>query len=129
MHCFYYSTYFLLFSLTCCIISLCFIYIYIYIYIYIKLINFLYIYIIIIIIINIISATLSYQNCVITPGCRLMRTGYCTCFHTLYEEKYIYIYIKLINFWYMYILLLSTLAFSWTGIINLIMNQIIHLKS
>ena len=32
------------------------------------------------------STALSYQNCVITPGWRLMRAGYRTCFHTLYNE-------------------------------------------
>ena len=45
------------------------------------------------------SIALSYRNCVITPGWRLMRTWYRTCFHTLYDENiYIYIYI------YIYIL-------------------------
>ena len=33
------------------------------------------------------SIALSYQNCVITPRWRLMRTWYCTYFHTLYDEK------------------------------------------
>ena len=33
------------------------------------------------------STALSYRNCVITPGWRLMRTWYRTCFHALYEEK------------------------------------------
>ena len=32
------------------------------------------------------STALSYQNCVITPGWRLMRTWYHMCFHT-YDEK------------------------------------------
>ena len=32
---------------------------------------------------------------VITPGWRLMRTWYRTCFHTLYDEKLIYFYILL----------------------------------
>ena len=31
---------------------------------------------------------LSYRNCVITPGWWLMRAGYHTCFHTLYDENY-----------------------------------------
>ena len=33
------------------------------------------------------STALSYRNCVITPGWRLMRTWYRTCFHTLGDEK------------------------------------------
>ena len=33
------------------------------------------------------STALSYRNCVITPGWRLMWTGYRTCFHTLYDGK------------------------------------------
>ena len=33
------------------------------------------------------STALSYWNCVITPGWLLMRVGYRTCFHTLYDEK------------------------------------------
>ena len=32
------------------------------------------------------STALSFRNCVITPGCWLMRTWYRTCFHT-YEKK------------------------------------------
>ena len=36
---------------------------------------------------------LSYRNCVITPGWRLMRIWYSMCFHTLYDENLkIYIY-------------------------------------
>ena len=39
------------------------------------------------------STALSYRNSVITPGWRLMRAGYRTCFHTLYDKNiYIYIY-------------------------------------
>ena len=33
------------------------------------------------------STALSYQNSVITPGWRLMRTGYHMCFHRLYDKK------------------------------------------
>ena len=33
------------------------------------------------------STALSYQNCVITSGWRLMRLGYRMCFHILYDEK------------------------------------------
>ena len=33
------------------------------------------------------STALSYRNCVITPGWRLMRTWYRMHFHTLYDEK------------------------------------------
>ena len=33
------------------------------------------------------STAFSYQNCVITPGWQLMKAGYRTCFHTLYDEK------------------------------------------
>ena len=45
-----------------------------------------------------IPSALSYGDCVINPGWRLMRIGCRTCFHTLYDEKeytYIYIYIYL----------------------------------
>ena len=38
------------------------------------------------------STALSYRNCIITPGWRLMRTWYRTCFHTLYDEKKRYVY-------------------------------------
>ena len=34
------------------------------------------------------STALSYRNCVITLCWRLMRLGYRTCFHTLYDENY-----------------------------------------
>ena len=33
---------------------------------------------------------LSSQNCFITPGWQLMRAGYRTCFHMLYDGIYIY---------------------------------------
>ena len=33
------------------------------------------------------STALSYRNYVITPGWRLMRAGYRTCIHPLYDEK------------------------------------------
>ena len=36
--------------------------------------------------------TLSYRNCVITPGWRLMRARYRTCFHALYDEKNVFIH-------------------------------------
>ena len=40
------------------------------------------------------STALSYRNCVITPGWRLIRAGYRICFHTFNDENiYIYIYI------------------------------------
>ncbi len=71
-----------------------YIYIYVYIYIYTYIYIYMYIYIY-----NSFeypvqwqkllgctrsgSTALSYQNCVIIPGWRLMRTGYHTCFHTL----------------------------------------------
>ena len=101
--------------------SLLYIYTYIYIYIYMKIIpTYIYIYVGIIFIIQRVKAlaipcphqpptrgdntvsvaqggtatALSYRNCVITPGWRLMRAGYRTCFHTLYD---IYIYIS--SFW------------------------------
>ena len=84
-----------------------YIYIYIYVCIYICIYMYVYIYVCIYICIYICTA-LSYRNCVITPGWRLMRTWYRTCFHTLYDEKnkciyiyiYIYIYIKLTEFKY-----------------------------
>ena len=34
-----------------------------------------------------ISSSAAIQGCVITPGWRLMRIWYSTCFHTLYDEK------------------------------------------
>ena len=68
----------------------------IYIYIYISI---LYIYYIIYIYtyIYVYIYYMSNRNCVITPGWRLMRLGYRTCFHTLYDEKkyYIHIYIQI----------------------------------
>ena len=45
------------------------------------------------------SSTLSYWNCVIIPGWWLRRAGYCTCFHTLYDEK-IYISISKCSIFY-----------------------------
>ena len=36
------------------------------------------------------STTLSYRNCVITPGWRLTKAGYRMCFDTLYDEKDIF---------------------------------------
>ena len=55
------------------------VYMYIYIYIY--------------------STALSYHPGCYHPGWRLMRLGYRTCFHTLYDEKkkYIYIYIYIVH--------------------------------
>ena len=66
------------------------------------------------------STAFSYQNCVITNGWRLMRAGYRTYFHTLYDDciyitihyflPYIYIYI------YTYILLSSFACYLWTNL-------------
>ena len=54
--------------------------IYMYIYEYVHIYIYIYIYIY-------SNTALSYRDCVITPGWRLMRTWYHTCFHTLYDEK------------------------------------------
>ena len=49
------------------------------------------------------------ENCVITPGWRLMKTWYRTCFHTLYDKKNIYFWLNNIDMFCLHIFILILL--------------------